>query len=194
MGKFIIEESEKTRILSLHKKLISEQLNNDKEDIVLTYTSLKRKGNTNEVYFNTIKLKYHGVLYVKYLDISNIINELYSSDRLGNIILKIQEDWIDNPKGLKGFSGEISDYITNYNDITLTSGIENYTSVLVEIDDRIKRLRPYTKMIEIEKSKGININEPVIELKPEIIDIVNKPISDRDVINELNKTIKESIT
>ena len=193
MGKFIIEDSEKKRILSLHKKLINEELNNDKEDVVLTYTSLKRKGSTNEVYFNTIKLKFQGTLYVKYLDISNIINELYSSGRLGNIILKIQEDWIDNPKGLKGFSGEISDYITNYKDITLTSGFENYTSVLVKIDDRIKRLRPYTKMIEIEKSKGININEPVIELTPEIIDVVNKPISDRDVINELNKTIKESI-
>lgn len=192
MGKFIITESEKTRILSLYKNLINEDLNNDKEDIVLTYTSIKRKGNTNEVYFNNIKLNYNGTLYVKYLDISNIINELYSSDRLGDIILKIPAGWSENPNGFLGYSGEISDYITNYNDIILISG-EYSTSVLVEIDDRIRRLRPYTKMIDIEKSKGININEPVIELKPEIKNIVSKPFSDRYVINQINKTIKECI-
>jgi hypothetical protein len=184
MGKFIITESEKTRILSLYKNFINEDLNNDKEDIVLTYTSIKRKGNTNEVYFNNIKLNYNGILYVKYLDISNIINELYSSDRLGNIILKIQEDWIDNPKGLKVFSGEISNYITNYNDITLISGEQDSTSVLVEIDDRIKRLRPYTKMIEIEKNKGININEPKT---------IDKVKSETSVENNINSVIKNAI-
>lgn len=163
MGKFIIEESEKKRILSLYKNFINEDLNNDKEDIVLTYTSIKRKGNTNEVYFNNIKLNYNGTLYVKYLDISNIINELYSSDRLGDIILKIPAGWAEKPNGFLGYSGEISDYITNYNDITLISGEQDSTSVLVEIDDRIKRLRPYTKMIEIEKSKGVDLNDRITE-------------------------------
>lgn len=184
MGKFIIEESEKKRILSLYKNFINEDLNNDKEDIVLTYTSIKRQGNTNEVYFNNIKLNYNGTLYVKYLDISNIINELYSSDRLGDIILKIPAGWAEKPNGFLGYSGEISDYITNYNDIKLISGEQNSTSVLVEIDDRIKRLRPYTKMIKIEKEKGIVINEPKT---------IDKVKSETSVENNINSVIKNAI-
>jgi hypothetical protein len=57
MGKFTITESEKKRILSLHKKLISEQLNNVKEDEIpiVTYSNALHNPGHHYVYFNDVK-------------------------------------------------------------------------------------------------------------------------------------------
>jgi hypothetical protein len=176
MGKFIIEESEKRRILSLYKKLIKEYINNDKEDIILTYTNFNKWKN-NIVYINGNKLDYNGHTYTYCSDIIDILRKLNNENKLGKIFLVGKND----PDNIK--------YEVDYDYLINRKTCDQYglLSIPFENNNTIKNLPLYVKKFGNE----LEVEEPI---KPEIINIVSKPISNRDVINEMNRTIKESIS
>ena len=137
MGKFIIEESEKTRILSLHKKLISENLEND--DVILTYTKLNLgKYDHNQVYFNNVKMGN----VADYNEIMDILKQLKESGELDGITLK-----------LKSTLGEDPGYKIEYEQLPTKPDNFGKLSIPVKIDDDIKTLPAYKLFINDEKQQ-----------------------------------------
>lgn len=165
MGKFIITESEKKRILSLHKKLISEELNNDKENIVLTYSKINKWGD-DMIYFNGVMLD--KISY--YTEIMDILQNLNQSGKLGDIYLKLRKSQDNEPI-----------YKISIDQLPKKGDKFGKMAVMAKINNEIKNLPAYKKLIDTI--------DPEVEQKPLPTNIISTEL----LVNQLNYPIKQAI-